>query len=110
MAVKKDKAKTIRGQLLMDVIKLVDNDRNKTHGDPVDQHRVAADFFNNYINRHLVGKDGEVDLQPSDICQLLILLKVSRRLCGDPKHADTYLDQAGYAALTHECVIRETQE
>ena len=46
-------------------------------------------------------------LLPSDVAQMMVLLKVARSVCGSP-HPDHYVDQAGYSAWAG--YLRDTGE
>lgn len=72
---------------------LTTGDRNKTHGDAVQQHERAADLWTAYLGRRV---------DATDVCNLMILLKMSRHLSA-PYNEDNFDDAVGYAAIAGEC-------
>lgn len=83
-----------RVEILQKAIECVTKDRNATHGEPEDNFRVIAEFWNTY----LVGahkKPGS--LNSHDVATMMILMKVSR-LITSPEHPDHWIDIAGYAS------------
>ena len=72
---------------------LTGGDRNRSYGNPRDNHARTARLWSAY----LMGKYGfALVLDADDVCYLNILQKVSRSMC-DSEHRDTWTDIAGYA-------------
>lgn len=72
--------------------KCVCHDRQDTHGRPEDSFGDIADLWAAYKG---------VEFDPVDVAQMMILLKIARAK-GNPKHADNWIDMAGYAACAGE--------
>lgn len=108
-----------RTSFLMEVASLVDGDRNAQYGDPVDDFRRTAIYWNTHLGgvyrrkAHALGipLDEEVLyildnlFDPHDVAIMMGQLKHSR-LAWDPYKKDTWLDMSGYAACGYDCVIR----
>ena len=76
---------------------LVANGRKKTHGDKKENHQHIATLWEAYLwRRGLLRPD--VVVKALDVANMMELLKIARRLCGD-HNIDDYIDGAGYAAL-----------
>ena len=84
--------------VLETAIHLVTSDRAHQHGDAIAQHQLAAAFWSTYLEGRGMLLAGP--LRPHDVAQMMLLLKVSRGVLGS-FNPDTYIDQAGYAALTY---------
>jgi hypothetical protein len=65
---------------------------------------LIADLWTAYL-REASGM--EATLLPSDVAQMMVLLKVARSVCGSP-NPDHYVDQAGYSAWAG--YLRDTGE
>ena len=81
-----------RQEVLEEAIKATMGDRNKTYGDPTEQHERAAEIYNAMSNSCLTARD---------IVDVLIAVKLSR-LQVSPAHHDTHVDIAAYAAIRQE--------
>lgn len=71
---------------------LIGGERARTHGDYELQHRVLAELWAVYL-KYMPG-----ELNALHAAQMMVLLKISRTLAGEPAE-DHYVDQIGYAAL-----------
>ena len=79
------------------------SDREQQYGAPEDVFPVIAGLWSVYLDR--------TD-KPHDVAAMMVLLKVAR-LAGNPAHADTWTDIAGYAACGGELATplpKEAQE
>lgn len=88
-----------RRQILEDVGRLITEARNKTHGEPHEQFRVAQ-----HIKDEVRQGSRWLELNESERESVtMICSKLSRIVCGssDPDH---YRDIAGYAAIACESV------
>lgn len=72
--------------------KIVTRDRQATHGKPEDSFAQIAQLWSAYLG---------VPVQPHDVAALMALLKLAR-IRENPKHADNWIDLAGYAACGAE--------
>jgi len=76
-------------------------ERNKTHGDFCDDAHTSQDLkrvIQSSVNWHELS-----DIQREALH--LIATKISRILSGNPNHADSWHDIAGYAELVAESLI-----
>lgn len=87
-----EKQPTTRKTILDAAEKCVCHDRQDTHGRPEDSFGDIADLWTAYKG---------VEFDPVDVAQMMILLKIARAK-GNPKHADNWIDIAGYAACAGE--------
>jgi hypothetical protein len=81
--------------ILREAEEIIFGDREKTYGNPAFNLESIAEFWMLYIARtHNV----QVPLTPTDICYLMVLLKLAR-LMNSPEHEDSQRDGIGYFAL-----------
>ena len=85
---------TTRKTILEAAEACVCRDRQDTHGKPEDSFGEIADLWTAYLD---IGRE----ITPVDVAQMMILLKIARAK-GNPKHADNWIDMAGYAACAGE--------
>lgn len=79
------------------------SDREQQYGAPEDVFGVIAGLWSAYLGK---------PVSASDVAAMMVLLKIAR-LTGNPAHADTWVDIAGYAACGGELATplpKETQE
>jgi hypothetical protein len=103
-----------RRQMLMNAADLVDGDRNAQYGDPRQDFRRTAKYWNAHIHgvidRKLAENGGQFQTEEilgiEDVAILMSLLKISRLAWG-PGKEDTWTDLAGYAACGWHCVAPE---
>lgn len=65
-------------------------DRGNTHGAAEDNFMHTSRLWTAYLG---------VVVTPADVCQMQVLAKISRAKTGNQRHADHYVDQAGYSSL-----------
>ena len=73
--------------------KAVLTDRAREYGHPEDNFGLIAALWSRYTER---------DISSADVAAMMILLKLAR-IEGNPRHADSWVDIAGYAACGAEC-------
>ena len=73
--------------------KAVLTDRAREYGGPEDCFGLIAALWSRYTER---------DISSADVAVMMILLKIAR-IEGNPRHADSWVDIAGYAACGAEC-------
>lgn len=96
---------TERGQILLDAHKIINGDRQQSHGNPEDTHGVIAELWNGYMRAKSVTL-GCIEeqpmylsqLDPKDVALLMVLFKIGRELNG-AGCKDNMVDAAGYIAL-----------
>jgi hypothetical protein len=74
---------------------LVNGDRADTHGNLLENFYLISSFWQNYLTSS-IGVD--IELKPSDVANMMILLKVARSISGE-YNADDFIDMAGYAGI-----------
>ena len=83
-----------RAELLLTVSKIVEQDRQATHGRPEDSFTRIARLWSAYL---------DFEIQPHDVAAPMALLKLAR-IRENPAHDDNWIDLAGYAACGAEVV------
>ena len=73
--------------------KAVLTDRAREYGHPEDCFGLIAALWSRYTG---------CDISTADVAAMMILLKLAR-IEGNPRHADSWVDIAGYAACGAEC-------
>lgn len=86
---------TINHNILNEAIKAT-ADRPNTHGKAEDNFMHTSRLWTAYLG---------VVVTPTDVCQMQVLAKISRAKTGDAKHADHYVDQAGYSSLAGRMAV-----
>ena len=81
-----------REEILSKAEEIVNGARQETYGNPEDCFATIAGLWGSYLG---------IDLSPSDVAMLMVLLKVARSR-GRKDYADNYVDIAGYAACAGE--------
>ena len=82
----------IREAVLEKAQKIVTGARQSTYGNPEDCFKIIGDMWSGYLG---------IDVTPSDVAMLMILLKIARAK-NSKSYADNYIDIAGYAACAGE--------
>lgn len=82
-----------RKECLDAAAKAVLTDRAREYGHPEDCFGLIAALWSRYTER---------DISSADVAVMMILLKIAR-IEGNPRHADSWVDIAGYAACGAEC-------
>lgn len=80
-----------RESILEEAQRLIHGDRNVAYGHPRDNFAAIAAQWNAYLD-HM----GDRPLNPLDVANLMVLLKVARVVNG-VYHRDSYTDMCGYA-------------
>lgn len=73
--------------------KAVLTDRAREYGGPEDSFALIAALWSRYTG---------CDISTADVAAMMILLKLAR-VEGNPRHSDSWVDIAGYAACGAEC-------
>lgn len=82
-----------RKECLDAAAKAVLTDRAREYGYPEDSFGLIAALWSRYTG---------CDISTADVSAMMILLKLAR-VKGNPRHADSWVDIAGYAACGAEC-------
>ena len=88
-----------RREILQEAERIICGDRQDDYGSASSSFERIADLWRAYLG---------VDIEPMDVANMMILLKVSRSITA-PDKADTWLDIAGYAALAGEMLAHGTE-
>ena len=109
------KRENVRKRVLDSADELVNGDRNVSYGDPTEDFKRTAAYWNLHLNGVLSRKMGGTGVPDSvkwvledlldtwDVAIMMNLLKTSR-LAWSPTKEDHWIDTAGYAACGAECV------
>ena len=92
--------KTVRGQILETAKSLTESQRNQVYGDPKDGMTCFARLVAAYLSGKYTAADGPITHVDGSV--IACLLKISR-IAANPKHMDSYVDLAAYAAIAGEC-------
>jgi hypothetical protein len=95
-----------RKKLLDEALRLITEDRHESYGSPTENFQDTANLWNTYLRTmQLDQESGRITLEPHNIADLMILLKIARNM-----HApswDNYVDIAGYGACGAEAANLE---
>lgn len=86
------KYERIRSEILLEAEKLVNGDREETHGDASNNFDAIAALWSVWLG---------VSIDPRDIPMMMALFKIARAK-SRPGNKDNYIDVAGYIALAAE--------
>ena len=89
-----------RNDILETAKLIINGEREGQYGAPEDSFNNIARLWGIYLGR---------DLKPSDVANLMVLMKVARNMNGVYK-ADNWVDMAGYSALGGELQTLEEQK
>jgi Domain of unknown function (DUF6378) len=87
----------LRAQTLDEAARLVNNDRNKDYGEPINDFSKVVGALNSFGYSGPGGRD----LEPHDLAFIQTVVKLSR-LVQTPTKVDSWVDIAGYAACGRE--------
>lgn len=93
-------AKITRAEVLDTAKEYVTKDRAADHGDMEDNFKTIAIYWSVHLG---------VEVLPHDVGTMMLLLKAARAK-SNPKHADNYIDAAGYAACAAELVAQRPEK
>lgn len=85
---------------------LVGGDRQKTHGDKVENHQNIASLWNAFLGYRILENN---HLTPRDVALMMALLKIARTKSGS-HNLDDYVDLAGYAGVAAEIAERSHEQ
>ena len=83
--------------ILEEAASIVDNDRERTYGDPGRNLRAIADMWTAWLRArgHI---DHDDHITTDDVAPMMVMLKLAR-LANDPRHRDSQVDACGYLRL-----------
>lgn len=88
-----------RGEILSTATEYVTKDRAADHGSMEDNFKTIAIYWSVHLG---------VEVHAHDVGTMMLLLKAARAK-SNPKHADNYIDAAGYAACAAELIAERTE-
>ena len=91
---------SIRDDILQEARKIVMGNREAAYGSPEDCFSAIARLWEAYLNSRGTIIES-LDITPTDVAVMMILMKVGRIANGKPK-LDNWVDIAGYAACGGE--------
>jgi len=91
-----------REEIIAEVSKCVSRERNASYGEPADNFRAIADFWNVYLTSR--GMPLENQLNAADIATMMGLVKIARIATGRGE-IDNFVDLAGYAVCGGEVSV-----
>lgn len=86
--------------------RIVDGDRGRDYGHPMDNHSCTGDLFHAFLERKYGKKC--LALLPEDVCIFNILQKIAR-LANTPDHLDSLVDICGYAR-NYQMILEKRKE
>lgn len=90
-----------RAEILQAAEKCVCHDRQEQYGEPKNNFRVIAAFWEDYLIARRYFGGFNFMLKGSDVAAMMALLKIARIATG-PYKEDNYIDAAGYLATAGE--------
>ena len=91
--------KLTRAEVLNTAKEYVTKDRASDHGDMEDNFKTIAIYWSVHLGAEVL---------PHDVGIMMLLLKAAR-VKSNPKHADNYIDAAGYAACAGELATEDKE-
>jgi hypothetical protein len=92
-------AKLTRAEVLDTAKEYVTKDRASDHGDMEDNFKTIAIYWSVHLG---------VEVLPHDVGTMMMLLKAARAK-SNSRHADNYIDAAGYAACAAELATEDKE-
>ena len=80
------------GECLLEAKTLINGERMKNYGEPGKNIQGISELWTTYLG---------AKIYPRDVCNMMILVKVSRDACV-PKH-DNQVDICGYSSIADSC-------
>ena len=87
-------------EFLSEAIRIVDGERQKTHGDKIKNHLNIAQLWSWYLKREVTAYD---------VAMLMVLLKVARTKTGRYNN-DDLVDACGYASIAAEIAADNSED
>lgn len=84
--------------ILVEATRTIMTDRPGVHGSAEQSFNMIGHLWTVYM-RHVRRVRGNDIVKPEDVAQMMVLLKMSRSVYGDPNNVDNFVDAIGYEAL-----------
>lgn len=94
--------RSIAANVLETAHRVVTTERGNQHGSAENSFEMIADFwavFLRHTHKHRHGIHLDLRIMPSDVAEMMSLLKKARGVYGDPGNPDNAVDDVGYTAL-----------
>ena len=88
--------------IILDAGRTIVKERPGVHGSAENSFQMIADMWSVYINHVHYAQTLSViniKLRPADVAQMMVQLKQSRSVYGNPQNRDNFVDSTGYSAL-----------
>jgi hypothetical protein len=85
---------TKKSTILDTAVEIVNGDRSRFYGHPLDNHGNTAEMWSSWLRRRFRLTVEQLDLKAEDVCWLMVLLKASRE--ANMHHDDNEVDGVGY--------------
>ena len=92
-------------EILQKTEKLVNGDRDKTHGNKIENHENISRLWSAYLQNKT---KLQIIISPEDVAQLMSLLKIARTQAGE-HNIDDYVDAVGYQAIAGEIANKRSE-
>lgn len=97
----------VRERCLCEAKQIVCNDRNQQYGEPEDNFKVIAGYWEAYLDgKYEMG----IPLDSEDVANMMVLFKMGRITTSKTYKEDSYIDMAGYTACAMECAKRKQDD
>lgn len=87
--------RTAASRVIATAYNVVSSQRSETHGEG-DSFTAIAQMWSTYLSST---NKMAVTILPSDVCQMMVLLKMMRAAFASSQDVDHFVDQAGYSGL-----------
>ena len=92
-------------EILQKTEKLVNGDRDKTHGNKIINHENISRLWSAYLQNKT---KLNIIISPEDVAQLMSLLKIARTQAGE-HNIDDYIDGCGYQAIAGHIASKRSE-
>ena len=92
----------IAKDIILDAGRTIVKERPGVHGSTENSFQMIADLWSVYINHIVYARTLsviDIKLRPVDVAQMMVQLKQSRGVYGNPQNRDNFVDATGYSAL-----------
>ncbi len=103
----KKTVQSLRERCLNKAKQIVCGDRNNEYGEPEDNFKVIAGYWEAYLDgKYEMG----IPLDSEDVANMMVLFKMGRITTSKTYKEDSYIDMAGYTACAMECAKRKQDD
>lgn len=103
--------RSIATGVLVEAARTVGYKRPGVHGSAENSFQMIAEMWELYLRHQMIAKNTvELVITPTDVSQMMSLLKKARFVYGDAQNPDNFVDDAGYTSLAGMLVLPENHE